>query len=97
MAKANADATAAGKTFSENTVAVILMAVGTASISVAQYDMMSALDGQKTASSFQHQFRSVVQKAKELKQRVDDGETFAAVTPSKKRGKVSSSILFYHF
>ncbi|KAF2636389.1 hypothetical protein P280DRAFT_409842 [Massarina eburnea CBS 473.64] len=72
--------------FTENTVAVLLMALGNTSISTAQYGMMSALDGEKTASSFQHQFRSVLKKAKELKARADDGETFAAVAPDKKRG-----------
>jgi hypothetical protein len=99
MTKANADGGAAGgKTFSENTVAIILMALGTTSISMAQYDMMSALDGQKTASSFQHQFRSVLQKAKDLKERVDNGETFASVTPTpKKRGRFLSSAAVSHF
>jgi hypothetical protein len=67
-------------------VSVLLMAIGSTSISKAQYDMMSALDGTRTASSFEHQFRSIIQKAKELKQRADNGETFAAVAPSKKRG-----------
>jgi hypothetical protein len=76
-----------GKTFSEDTVAVLLMALGSVSISSAQYAMMSSLDGTKTASSFQHGFRSVLKKAKELKARVDDGETFAPVAPTpKKRG-----------
>jgi len=92
MAKAGSDTTAAtGKTFSEDTVSIILMALGTTSISTTQYEMMSAMDGQKTASAFQHQFRTVLKKAKDLKQRVDDGETFAAVTPSKKRGTLTVS------
>ncbi|KAF2252988.1 hypothetical protein BU26DRAFT_587719 [Trematosphaeria pertusa] len=88
MGKSASDAngTGEGKMFSENTVAVLLMAVGNTSISVSQYDMMSALDGNKTASSFQHQFRSVLKKARELKERVEGGEQFVAVAPSKKRG-----------
>ena len=90
MAKAGADTAAAtGKTFSEDTVAIILMALGTTSISTTQYNMMSAMDGQKTAAAFQHHFRSVLQKAKELKQRVDNGESFTAVQPPKKRGTSS--------
>ncbi|KAJ4296195.1 hypothetical protein N0V90_006239 [Kalmusia sp. IMI 367209] len=80
-----------GKTFSEDTVAVLLMALGNTSISSAQYDMMSSLDGTKTASSFQHQFRSVLKKAKEFKARVDDGEKFEPVQPNKKRGMFFSS------
>jgi len=88
MAKANGDnAASTGKTFSEDTVAIILMALGTTSISMMQYDMMSALDGQRTASSFQHQFRSVLKKARELKQRVDDGERFVAIQSTNKRGE----------
>jgi hypothetical protein len=89
MAKTESDTVAAaGKSFSEDTVAIILMALGTTSISTAQYEMMSAMDGQKTVYAFQHQFRSVLKKAKELKQRVDDGETFTAVAPNKKRGQL---------
>ncbi|KAF2442610.1 hypothetical protein P171DRAFT_364165 [Karstenula rhodostoma CBS 690.94] len=76
-----------GKMFSEDTVAVLLMAVGSVSISSAQYAMMSSLDGTKTASSFQHSFRSVLKKAKELKARADTGESFEPVAPTpKKRG-----------
>jgi hypothetical protein len=87
MGKATADASA-GKMFSENTVAVLLMSMGSTSITVSQYEMMSALDGEKTASSFQHQFRSVVKKAKELKSQLDDGGNLKPVPPSaKKRGK----------
>jgi hypothetical protein len=89
--KGASDTTApAGKTFSESTVAVILMALGTTSISNKQYEMMSAMDGQKTASAFQHQFRSVLKLAKELKQRAEEGESFGAVAPAKKRSMYSS-------
>jgi len=83
----------AEKMFSESTVAILLMTMGNSTISMAQYDMMSALDGVKTASSFQHQFRSVLQKVRDLKRRVDDGETFAPIQASKKRGQCSSPIL----
>jgi len=47
---------------------------------------MSVLDGTRTASSFEHQFRSITARAKELKQRSDDGETFTPVPPGNKRG-----------
>jgi hypothetical protein len=79
-----------GKMFSEDTVAVLLMALGSVSISTAQYAMMSSLDGTKTASSFQHSFRSVLKKAKELKARADNGEAFEPVAPAKKRGTYRS-------
>ncbi|KAL1603610.1 hypothetical protein SLS60_005198 [Paraconiothyrium brasiliense] len=73
------------KMISEDTVAVLLMATGSVTITKAQYDMMSALDGTRTAASFQHSLRSVIKKAKEFKARVDDGEKFEAVEPAKKR------------
>ncbi|KAF2682372.1 hypothetical protein K458DRAFT_57785 [Lentithecium fluviatile CBS 122367] len=86
MAKASSDS--GTKMVPADCVSVLLIALGNTSISMAQYDMMSALDGTRTASAFQHQFRSITQKARELKQRVDSGETFAPVAPSKKRGKL---------
>ncbi|KAL5423171.1 hypothetical protein PMIN04_004140 [Paraphaeosphaeria minitans] len=75
-----------GKMVSEDTVAVLLMAMGSTSITMAQYGIMSSLDGTRTASSFQHSFRSIIKKAKELQARVEAGETFEAVAPAKKRG-----------
>jgi hypothetical protein len=68
-------------------VSVLLMAIGSTTISKAQYEMMSALDGTRTASSFEHQFRTITAKAKELKARAEQGETFQPVAPSNKRGK----------
>ncbi|KAL5379736.1 hypothetical protein DPSP01_008208 [Paraphaeosphaeria sporulosa] len=65
------------------------MAMGSTSISKAQYNIMSSLDGTRTASSFEHSFRSIIKKAKELQARVDAGETFEAVAPAKKRGGAS--------
>ncbi|KAF2106673.1 hypothetical protein BDV96DRAFT_471299, partial [Lophiotrema nucula] len=72
------------KTVPADCVSVLLMALGSTSITKAQYNMMSALDGQRTASSFEHQFRSITQKAKELKSRLDNGEAFEPVAPPKK-------------
>lgn len=78
------------KAFTTETVAVLLLAVkggnGTPSISKQQYEMMSALDGTRTADSFQHQLRAVTAKARELQARLDDGEKFEAVKATKKRG-----------
>lgn len=100
MAKNNSDdngANASGKMFSEETVAILLMSFGSTSISTAQYEIMSAFDGKKTASSFQHQFRSVLKLAKELKARVDNGEKFNAVAPVAKRSKSSLLLSFLLF
>jgi hypothetical protein len=80
-------ATADQKMISANCVSVLLMALGSTTISKSQLDMMSALDGTRTASSFQHQFRSIVAKAKELKKRVEDGEKFVPISPAIKRGR----------
>jgi hypothetical protein len=66
-------------------VSVLLMALG--NITKQQLNMMSALDGTRTASSFEHQFRSIIAKTKDLKARVDGGEDFTPVPPGKKRGK----------
>ncbi|KAI4648003.1 hypothetical protein J4E93_004414 [Alternaria ventricosa] len=71
-------------------VSVLLMALGSTTISKAQYDMMSALDGTRTASSFEHQFRTITAKAKELKARAEQGETFQPVAPAKKGGQTTS-------
>jgi hypothetical protein len=83
-------AAAGQKTFSADCVAVLLMALGSTSISKKQLEMMSALDGTRTVDSFQHQFRPIIAKAKQLKQRVDDGEHFEPVIPSARRGKFCS-------
>ena len=85
MAKDIADSGLA-KMFSEDTIAVLLAANGLTSVSNKAYEMMSSLDGTRTASGFQHQFRSILKKARELKARMDDGASFAPVTPAKKKG-----------
>jgi hypothetical protein len=80
MAKATADS--GQKTISADCVAVLLMSHP--SVAKDTYAMMSAVDGTRTASSFEHQFRAIIARAKELKKRVDDGETFSAVTAHKR-------------
>lgn len=85
MGKAVPEATGGQKVVPADCVSVLLMAVGSTIISKSQYDMMSALDGTRTASSFEHQFRSITAKAKDLKARVDNGERFEPVCPANKR------------
>jgi hypothetical protein len=80
MAKATADS--GQKMIPADCVAVLLMSHP--SVAKDTYEMMSAVDGTRTASSFEHQFRSIIARAKELKKRVDDGETFSAVTAHKR-------------
>lgn len=75
------------KMFSADIVAALLYSTGTTSLSTKNYEMMSSLDGKKSACAFQHDFRSVIAKAKELKARVEGGENFRAVPSSAKRGK----------
>lgn len=88
MAKPVAESNGNQKMVPADCVSVLLMAIGNTSISKAQYEMMSALDGNRTASSFEHQFRSITSKAKELKKRVEDGEDFVPVPPTNKRGEL---------
>ncbi|EUC44230.1 hypothetical protein COCMIDRAFT_98704 [Bipolaris oryzae ATCC 44560] len=76
----------ADKMFSADVVAAVLYSTGTTSLSMKNYEMMSSLDGKKSAYGFQHDFRSVIAKAKELKARVEGGEEFAPVASSAKRG-----------
>jgi tryptophanase len=85
MAKA-ADNNDPAKMYSADVVAAVLTASGTTSLSMKQYELMSAMDGTRTASSFQHAFRAVLAKAKDLKTRVDNGEVFEPVQPTMKRG-----------
>ncbi|KAI8940427.1 hypothetical protein NX059_004115 [Plenodomus lindquistii] len=70
-------------------IAVLMATGGSTSISRAQYDMMSSINGERTASSFEHQFRHIIAKSKELKQRLQDGDEFPPVPPGKKGGAAS--------
>jgi hypothetical protein len=83
-----------GKTFSTDVVAAVLMATGTTSLTLKNYELMSSLDGVKTATAIQHDFRAVLAKSKELKARVENGEIFEPVLPATKRGK-SCGFSFY--
>jgi len=85
MAKAKSSTTME-KSFSFETVAVlccIILKNGT--IGGAQYDVMSALDGKRTASAFQHEFRAVLKRARELKESLDEEGVPPPVTPKKAR------------
>ncbi|KAH7076801.1 hypothetical protein BKA63DRAFT_290506 [Paraphoma chrysanthemicola] len=91
MAKGATNNNDPSKMYSADVVAAVLTASGTTSLSTRQYEFMSALDGTRTASSFQHAFRAVLARAKELKTRIDNGEVFEPVQPFPKRGGTSAS------
>ncbi|KAF1940269.1 hypothetical protein EJ02DRAFT_406947 [Clathrospora elynae] len=90
MGKVAANA-GAQKMIGADVVSLLLMAIGNTSISKQQYYMMSAVDKNRTTSSFEHQFRSITTKAKELKVRQLAGEEFKAVVPAKKRAEITAS------
>jgi hypothetical protein len=94
--KASANGDGKGtKLYSTDVVAAVLSATGTTSLTKKNYELMSSLDGTKTASAFQHGFRAVLAKAKELRARIDKGEVFEPVAPATKRG--TSSLFFCIF
>lgn len=57
------------KSISTEAVAVLCAAVlaNGGTIGGTQYKMMSAVDGKRTASSFEHQFRAIIKRAREIK------------------------------
>ena len=69
--------------FSLSTVAVLVALLDEKGVKLGQtsYERMSALDGTRTASSFDHQFRKVKAKAKDI---VAQDKTGEAVTPTPK-------------
>lgn len=80
-------------TFSLDTLAVLMLALKEKSgkgLENAHYEMMSALDGTKTAESFKHQMRPVITRANELKEKRDGGEIFRSVKAGMKRGSSPS-------
>jgi hypothetical protein len=73
-------------TFSGELVACLLLK---RSISKDEYNMMSALDGTRTASALQHQFRAPLRRAREieaLQQELEkEGKKWEGVTAGSKR------------
>ena len=91
----------ADKMYSADFVAAVSAATSATSLSMKHYELMSSMDGVKTASAFQHDFRAILAELKELKALVDSGETFKPVAPSTKRGTYcrcpSSPSPHFHF
>lgn len=75
------------KAYSADVIAALLVATGTTSLTMKNYELMSSIDGVKTAAAFQHDFRVIITKAKDLTSRMKRGEVFEPVQPLVKRGK----------
>lgn len=78
------------KMISTHAVAVIMASVNKFSVTKAELEMMSALDGDRSVSGYEHAFRPIIANAKDLKKRIDDGETFTPVPPGRKKGMLSA-------
>ena len=80
--------------FSFDIVAALLLIMRERGITISRthYELMSALDGNRTADAFQHQFRAVMARAKGLHEQRENGVAFEAVKPmSKSRSKGASN------
>lgn len=77
--------------FSFETVAALVAALNSkgGTLGMKDYELMASLDGSRTASSFDHQFRKVKTRAKELLEGKKGGNDGAAGTPTK-NGRVGS-------
>ncbi|GAB7342521.1 hypothetical protein MBLNU457_g0708t1 [Dothideomycetes sp. NU457] len=76
------------KSFSLEIVAVLCAAIQAngGTIGNKHYELMSAIDGKRTASAFQHQFRDVLKRAREIKDMLGT-TTIKPVTPAPKRSR----------
>ena len=86
------------QSFSFETVACMIAAYesGASTLGMAAYNKMAQLDGKRTACAFQHQFRDVKARARELAEelKAEKGSPSKdAVTPKKRgmSGEVTSS------
>ena len=81
------------KPFTFDTVAVLCSVILTngGKIGIGAYDQMSALDGKRTANSFQHEFRAVLKRARELSESSKDTKPKPVIatpkTPKSSPGK----------
>lgn len=75
------------QSFTFETMAVVLYCVLESGVTLGDkhYQLMSALDGSRSANAFNHQFRKVKARAKELKQQADNGTK--GETPVKGRAR----------
>jgi len=83
---------AEGQTFTYETMACVLavMEANGATLGNKAYELMSKLDGERSASAFQHQFRAVKNRGKELVASLQDGATPAKTPKSAKKAPTST-------
>ena len=74
--------------FDFETMAVVLYAMAESGVSLGMkhYEMMSAVDGTRGKDSFNHQFRKVKARAKELQEQAKDGGVGTPVKKTKANG-----------
>ena len=74
------------------TVAVLVLAMMETNtiLSMKHYDIMASVDGERTASSFDHQFRKIKARAKELQGQIKNGD-IATPTKNAKTGSKSAT------
>ncbi|EME48591.1 hypothetical protein DOTSEDRAFT_19115 [Dothistroma septosporum NZE10] len=79
--------------FNFETMAVVLYCVLESGVVLGEkhYQMMAAVDGNRSASAFQHQFRKVKARAKELQEQGGGGGGVTAGTPLKKTKSAAST------
>ena len=85
------EAKAADKAFSAEHIAALLAAMaadGSTAPGAKAYSIMSKMDESKSASAWEHTFRPIKKRAKELAEQIKNGDfgDFAAATPSKATG-----------
>jgi len=80
------------QTFTFETMACVLavMEAKGATLGNKAYDLMSELDGKRSASSFQHQFRAVKNRGKELGAALGDDAPTAKTPKSTKKAPTST-------
>ncbi|KAF2836408.1 hypothetical protein M501DRAFT_939413 [Patellaria atrata CBS 101060] len=71
--------------FSLDVVAALYMVAKEGSGLKGLYETLSAVDGTRTASSFEHQFRPIIKRANELAKEKAEGKVFEGVKPPNKR------------
>lgn len=82
---------AENQTFTFDEVACMIAAMNTAGVVLGakHYALMAKLDGDRTTSSFEHKFRAVKARGKELAAELSDGTAVQATPKSKSKTATS--------
>ena len=83
---------AEAQTFTFDEVACMIAAMNTAGVILGakHYGLMAKLDGTRTTSSFEHKFRAVKARGKELATELSDGTAVQATPESKNKTATST-------